>query len=65
SFLVSNRTPSPQGLSVAPEYAIKEALVFVNGNIETKGKVTYLPIYTLMYLKPSGQEQQLFRFKAM
>lgn len=47
------------------EYAIKEALVFVNGNIETKGKVTYLPIYMLMYLKPSGQEQQLFRFKAM
>lgn len=47
------------------EYAIKEALVFVNGNIETKGKVTYLPIYMLMYLKPPGQEQQLFRFKAM
>ncbi|MBR4742910.1 MAG: ATP-binding protein, partial [Oscillospiraceae bacterium] len=33
------------------EYGIDEAYVFTNGNIMTKGKVTYLPIYMVMFLK--------------
>lgn len=47
------------------EYAIREALVFTNGNIETKGRITYLPIYMLMYLKPSELQQQVFKFQPM
>lgn len=35
----------------AREYGIDEAYVFTNDNIKTKGKVTYLPIYMLMFLK--------------
>ena len=37
-------------MSVA-EYGIDEAYVFTNDNIKTKGKVTYLPIYMVMFLK--------------
>ena len=33
------------------EYEIDEAYVFTNDNIKTKGKVTYLPIYMVMFLK--------------
>ncbi len=35
----------------APEYGIDEAYVFTNENIKIKGKVTYLPIYMVMFLK--------------
>lgn len=37
-------------MSVA-EYGIDEAYVFTNDNVKTKGKVTYLPIYMVMFLK--------------
>lgn len=47
------------------EYAIREALVFTNGNIETKGRITYLPIYMLMCLKPSKLQRQVFKFQPM
>ena len=33
-----------------PNYAINEGYVFCNGNIEVAGKVTYFPIYMLMFL---------------
>ena len=33
------------------EYGINEAYVFTNDNIKTKGKITYLPIYMVMFLK--------------
>lgn len=32
------------------EYNIPEALVLCNGNVKTNGKVTYMPIYMLMFL---------------
>lgn len=32
------------------EYGISEGYVFCNGNVETVGKVTYYPIYMLMFL---------------
>lgn len=47
------------------EYAIGSAFVFSNGNIEQSGRVLYLPIYMLMYLKPSELPDEVFRFEAM
>ena len=32
------------------DYGIEEGYVFCNGNVETDGKVTYFPIYMLMFL---------------
>lgn len=34
-----------------PEYEMKEGLVFANCNVSKKGKITYLPIYMVMFLK--------------
>ena len=34
-----------------PEYGINEGYVFCNGNIEIVGKVTYFPVYMLMFLQ--------------
>jgi len=47
------------------QYAVKKAIVFSNGNIESKESIIYLPIYMLMYIKPAEMMQQLFRFHAM
>ena len=33
------------------EYNIKEGLVFCSGNIETIGKLTYYPVYMMMFLR--------------
>lgn len=33
-----------------PEFGIKEAFVFANCNVSQKGKVTYLPVYMVMFL---------------
>ena len=41
-----------------PEYEMNEGFVFANCNVEQKGKVTYLPIYMIMFLK-NGDEQEL------
>ena len=45
-------------LSIA-EYAIEEGFVFCNGNIENKGKVTYFPIYMLMFLQKSEMPSEI------
>lgn len=37
-------------------YAIPEAFVFANGNIERKEKVTYLPVYMAMFLKNERED---------
>lgn len=34
-----------------PEYGIQEAYVFTNDNVKTDGKLTYLPIYMVMFLQ--------------
>ena len=34
-----------------PEYGIQESYVFTNDNIKTDGKLTYLPIYMVMFLQ--------------
>lgn len=38
------------------EYGIKEAYVFTNDNIKTKGRVTYLPIYMIMFLQNDDED---------
>ena len=34
-----------------PEYEIEEAYVFTNDNVKTNGKLTYFPIYMVMFLQ--------------
>lgn len=36
------------------EYEIREAFVFANGNVETKGKIVYFPIYMISFLSRNG-----------
>ena len=38
------------------EYEIEEAIVFTNDNVKTKGKITYLPIYMVMFLQKDAEE---------
>ena len=33
------------------EYDIKEAFIFANCNVEVKDKITYFPVYMVMFLK--------------
>lgn len=42
-----------------PDYAIPEAYVFHNGNVSTAGKITYLPIYMLMFVEKKKLEGDL------
>ena len=42
-----------------PDYAIPEAYVFHNGNVSTAGKITYLPIYMLMFVEKKKIEGDL------
>ena len=43
------------------EYDIPEALVLCNGNVETKGKVVYMPIYMLMFLEKESVVDVTYR----
>jgi hypothetical protein len=44
------------------DYAIPAAFVFHNGNISTVGKVTYYPIYMLMFIyKEKEQGDMVYR----
>ena len=43
-------------------YAIPAAYVFHNGNVSTSGKVTYYPIYMLMFIqKETHHEDMIYR----
>lgn len=43
-------------------YAIPEAFVFHNGNVSTSGRVSYYPIYMLMFIqKDRPQEDMIYR----
>lgn len=47
------------------EYAIPEAYVFHNGNVSVSGKVTYYPIYLLMFIRKVSLKQDLiYKFNA-
>ena len=45
-----------------PDYSIPEAYVFHNGNVSTEDKVTYLPIYMLMFVE-RGQSNENMIYK--
>ena len=43
------------------DYGVREGYVFCNGNVETADRITYFPIYMLMFLqKPEAPEEILF-----
>ena len=42
-----------------PDYAIPEAYVFHNGNVSISEKITYLPIYMLMFVERQKMEGDL------
>ena len=45
-----------------PQYGIREAFVFHNGNLHTEGIVTYCPVYMLMFLnKESFDTDMIYR----
>lgn len=41
------------------DYGIRNAFVFHNGNVERRGKVTYLPAYMLMFVKNSSIDEKM------
>ena len=45
-----------------PEYDIPSAFVFCQGNIEVKGRVTYLPIYMIAFLEQISVENNIYKF---
>jgi len=49
-------------LLASPDHHIQEAYVFSGGNIEVAGKIHYLPIYMLMFLKEPELEIKSPRF---
>ena len=38
------------------EYGIEEAFIFTNENVKIEGKLNYLPIYMVMFLKDEPME---------
>lgn len=46
-------------------YDIPTAIVFSQGNIEIGKKIVYMPIYMLMYLKPSEFQTPIYTFMPM
>ncbi len=38
------------------EYQMEEGIVFANCNVSKKGKVTYLPIYMIMFLQKDKEQ---------
>ena len=45
------------------EYGIETAIVFSSGNVERKDRVRYLPIYMLMFFRPSLMPESVFEFQ--
>ena len=41
------------------DYAIKQAYVFHNGNVSTKEKIAYLPIYMLMFVQKINEPEEM------
>ncbi|WP_294115703.1 hypothetical protein [uncultured Fibrobacter sp.] len=38
------------------EYQMQEGIIFANCNVSRKGKVTYLPIYMVMFLQKDSEQ---------
>lgn len=47
------------GVMANPDYHIPAAFVFHSGNVSVKGKITYYPIYMMMFLRESELAQDL------
>lgn len=47
------------------DYGIQRAVVFSNGNLESVGNVSYLPIYMTMFLKPSTLADTIVKFSPL
>ena len=41
------------------DYDIKQAYVFHNGNVSTKGKIAYLPVYMLMFVQKLNEPGEM------
>lgn len=48
-----------------PEYNIPQGVVFSNGNLEVVGRITYCPVYMLMFLQPQTFADAIFRFEPL
>ena len=46
-----------------PEYQMEEGIVFANCNVSKKGKVTYLPVYMVMFLQQDLEQVVLERIE--
>ncbi|MBP5364829.1 MAG: ATP-binding protein [Bacteroidales bacterium] len=44
------------------EYDIPSAYVFCQGNVLTKGKITYFPIYMVAFLEHSEPDERIYKF---
>lgn len=51
-----NKHSALNNLMNAKEYGIEEAFIFTNENVKIEGKLNYLPIYMVMFLKDEPME---------
>lgn len=49
-------------IMATPNYDIKSAMVISNANVSTSGRITYLPIYMLMFFSPTASSDTIVRF---
>ena len=42
-----------------PDYDIEEGYVFCGGNVERAGKITYYPVYMLMFLQKKELPEEI------
>lgn len=50
------------GVMASPDYAIPSALVFCQQNVQTKDRITYLPIYMTAFFEQAQVEDTVYRF---
>ena len=51
-----NKHSALNNLLNVKEYGIEEAFIFTNDNVKVEGKLNYLPIYMVMFLKDEPVE---------
>lgn len=49
-------------IMATPDYDIKSAMVISNANVSTSGRITYLPVYMLMFFCPTTSSDTIVRF---
>lgn len=49
-------------IMATPDYGIKSAMVISNANVSTSGRITYLPVYMLMFFSPTASSDTIVRF---